>query len=221
MSVFNEKLPALFVPICLYTTSFYSKKRNIHLLLTDYVQKSVASLILICDDLHAYNLLIRLRTITEQDAFTRANNYRNNVHAMLSKALARHKHLSSLSISRWQELSSSDGYQQLYRALQDEMKVDQELTQIVDGFVFSHVRRFDWRLDPDALRWERRYLLEEITMSIYATEFLGYHRELWEAPPNESFPDPLGFLYSKRSTLIKSLIGRQLLHRKLEFIHNK
>jgi hypothetical protein len=126
--------------------------------------------------------------------------------------------VENVCIAKWRDIAGQDNYMGLLQRLSSVVEEDKDLAAVVDQFVVQHVRKFCWRSDEQAAKWEKRYLLEEITMSIYVTEMLGYPRELWESPPNPQFADPIGYLYESRPELVQMLVGKRTLSRKLEIL---
>lgn len=214
----HVRLPSIFIPICLYAKTAYKRKENMQYIFSKYIQQSKTSLILICDDLHAYNLIIMNRCSSIDEAFKKAKSQCENLQAMISNIHKRFNNKDNVRIAKWNDLTRENKYIRLFDGLRRFVKQDKKLREIVDEFVALHVQKFLWRIDQEALKWEERYLLEEIAMSIYVTEILGYPRELWETPPNPKFPDPIGYLYETRTDLIQMLVGNTTLNRKLEIL---
>jgi tRNA-dependent cyclodipeptide synthase len=215
----SERFPPIFIPICLYAKTFYRRKKNMKYIFSKYIQSSEAAMILICDDLHAYNLIIRGNCSSIDEAFKKARSQGENLHAMILNVHRQFTEVKNLSIVKWNDIASQNKYIELFQNLKSTLEQDEDLAAVVKEFVTSHVRKFYWRRDnKEATKWEERYLLEEITMSIYVTEILGYPRELWEIAPNPDFPDPIGYLYKNKSAIVQKLVGKKVLARRLEIL---
>jgi len=213
----QEKLPAIFIPICLYSNTFYRKKENIKYLFSKYIQTSESALVVICDSLHAYNLIIRGSCSTIDEAFERAKRQGENLLSMIRNVQKKFTEVDNLWIAMWNEITTQNKYLEILQNLKSIVEQDKELEAVVNKFITLYVRKFRWN-PSEATKWEERYLLEEVTMSIYVTEILGYSRELWEKAPEPDFPDPIGYLYQNRSELIQRLVGKKILNRRLEIL---
>jgi tRNA-dependent cyclodipeptide synthase len=214
-----KKNPAIFIPICLYTRTFYRKKENMKYIFSKYVQPSEATLILICDDLHAYNLIIRGNCSSVDEAFKKARNQGENLRSMILNVRRQFADVKNIIIAKWIDIAGQNKYIELYQKLKSILGQGKDLADIVNEFVTSYMRKFYWRrVNEETAKWEKRYLLEEISMSIYVTEILGYPRELWENAPNPKFPDPIGYLYEKRPEIVQMLVEKKTLARQLEIL---
>jgi len=213
-----NKLPSIFIPICLYSKTFYRKKENMKYLFSKYIQTSEATLIVICDDLHAYNLIIRGNCSTIDEAFKKAKKQGENLLNMILNIQKQFTEVEDLRITMWTEIASQNKYTELLQNLKNILEQDKELEAVINEFVTLHIRKFRWSVHKDAAKWEERYLLQEIIMSIYVTEILGYSRELWENAPDPNSPDPIGYLYQNRPELVQRLVGKKTLIRKLEIL---
>ncbi len=184
----------------------------------EYIQSSLSSLILMCDDLQAYNLIIKGRSYSIDEAFIKAKRQGENMMKMILNVQKQFNNVESVHIAKWMDIASENKYLALLKSIKKLLRLDKGLRDFVDEFVTLHVQKFRWKVDKEALEWEERYLLQEITMSIYVTEILEYSRELWETPPNPNFPDPIGYLYESRPELVQMLVGNKTLKRKLEIL---
>lgn len=219
----HDRTPAIFIPICLYAKTFYRRKEGMKYIFSKYIGQSEASLILICDELHAYNLIIRGNCSSIDEAFKKAKGQGENLRGMILNVHKQFTDVENIRIAIWHDIAGENKYIELLKNLKKILEQDKDLRDVVDEFVTLHVRKFRWKIDKEAVKWEERYLLGEITMSIYVTEILGYPRELWETAPNLNFPDPIGYLYESRPELIQMLVGNKTLNRRLEIleIHDK
>ena len=214
----SNKLPGIFIPICFYAKSFYRRKKNMQYVFSKYVRGSEKSLILICDQLHAYNLITMGECSSVDEALKKATRMGKNMQGMSFNVEKKFNNLENIRIVRWKEIAVEKGYIKLFVNLKKTVQQDGDLRNIVDKFVTLHVKKFRWKVDKRAVKWEKLYLLSEITMSIYTTEILGYPRELWETAPDPEFPDPIGYLYKNRHEFVKILIGKKSLVRRLEIL---
>lgn len=209
----------IYIPVCIYASSFYQKKKNVKKLFSTYVKNATGTLIIVCDILHAYDLILQNPNATVKEAFNKAINKGNNIHCMLSNIRDKHCGHDNVLVKRWNEIAESEKYISLHTHLCQIVAEDRELNDVLKSFIKQHVIKFRWKIDKEAMHWEKKYILGEIAMSICVTEIMGYKRELWENPPKPDFSDPIGYLYKDRPEIVRALTNTNVLNRRLEIIN--
>ena len=217
MELVKKIKPSIFLPICLYSKN-YKLKENVKYVFKNYIIPSKSSLILICDDLHAYNLIIR-GIASQADAFIKAKMQGENLKKMILNVKKKFTELENFELLSWNDLSSQFSFKRILTGVEDHLYKDSELEKQVIQFIITNIQKFNGRVNLSNKKWERRYLLEEIAMSIYVTEIKGYWLEFWDSPPDPHCADPIGFLYKERPDIVKRLVGKNKLNRKLRLIN--
>jgi hypothetical protein len=183
-------------------------------LFTRYVSRARATFILIGDDLHAYNLIARQRYFEEESAFRIARKQGADLFRMVRRVSRGFKG-TDVVIESWQTTSARPEFQHLLDAFRATVVQNIDIASVVQEFVSYHVKRFRWRSDDSGYFWEHRYLIEEMAMSMFVSEKLGYSLEIWEALPRSGLADPIGYLYRERPDVVRSLVGKRHLDRTL------
>lgn len=204
-----------FIPVCLYTR-LYNKRRCVREILKRYATTAEATLIVVADDLQAYNKINRGHR--EEVAFHKARIQGDNLRRMFSKEIEDLGLQGTTSLLSWREITSRPDYKSLLGAVSHAFRNHDDLRQLGDRFVAYHLRQLRSHQDDVSNEWETRYLLEEIAMSIFIGECFGYPDELWELPPKWNEPDPLLYLYESCSDLVLQITEKTQLERQLEFL---
>ncbi|MDH5543698.1 MAG: hypothetical protein OEY64_12120 [Nitrospinota bacterium] len=185
---------------------------------TNYLLPAEAGVIMICDDLHAYNLILNGSCSTIEQAYKKAYMQAENLHNMLTNIHRKFPESEQISIVRWIDIAGQKECKKLLKNLHQFVNNDNNFRDIINKFILLNLNNFRWNGNKETLVWEERYILEEIMMSIYITEILGYPRELWENAPKPEIPDPIAYLYNNRPDVLRMLTKKNILERKLEIL---
>lgn len=208
----KKRSKGIFVPICLYSTSFYYQKRNIEYLYDNFLKFFPKSLIVIADDLKAYNLIIRNEENDSLSAIERARKKGDEIRNMVENSLKKFND-NRIQITKWIDLKETKSFKQIFENVKNEIEADPDLEIIVEQFIKYNLHKFSAEGESDSHIYERLYIFEEISMSIYATEILGFTTELWEKIPEKHSPDPLKYLFENKRSTLKRITGKPFLDR--------
>ena len=211
----------LFLPICLYARSVYRTRKGMQAVFSQYLPTASAALVLVCDDLHALNQLMvqRYRDSTSAQHAARAQGARTV--RQVYNVLDRMKHAETdVAVHAWRELAEDPRFSILLQKIRSLHREDVAFARLVASFVGRHNEILRRVLHPDAMGIELNYLLNEIAMSIFVTEVLGFNTEVWEAAPKRDMPDPLAFLYQNRSALLAELLQKHHLSRQMLLVED-
>jgi len=210
---------AIFIPICLYATSFYYQKRNIEILYSNYISKYSRCLIVIADDLRAYNLIIKNEEENITDALVKARQKGNEIKNLVIHSLNQ-KEGTEIVIKKWRDFMDKPEFIAIKDIVNNEINSNNVFNNVVHEFILFNLRKFEVQEVLESRYFEHQYILEEIAMSIYATEILGYSTELWEKAPIDS-PDPIKFLYENSTEIVKRITNKTVLTRTLITLETK
>lgn len=204
-----------FIPVCLYTR-IYNRRDCVRDILERFVASSDATLIVVADDLQAYNQINR--GYPEELAFRNARIQGDNLSKMFQKESEKLNLSGKINITTWREITARPDYKLLFEGLSQAFSQRDDLLELRDAFVKYHLRRLRSQRNKVNSLWETRYLLEEVTMSVFVPECLGYTKELWELAPKQSEPDPISYLYNTCNDLLLNLTNKTHLDRQIEFL---
>ena len=205
----------VFAPICLYTNSLFKTRDKATQFIDKYIVSTSNALVLVCDTLHAYSLMVR-HSYDCKKAKRKAQRQGESQHQMMSKLLRNVPNRKAIRLCRWDEIASDAGYTEVMERIESALTRDDEFRGIIAGFCAAHVRRLSYGRTGPIAEWERRYVLSEIAMSVYVTEILGYWHEVWENVPGPELVDPLTYLYDSRRSLVLSFAQVRETRRRLE-----
>jgi hypothetical protein len=201
----------IFIPMCLYATSFYYQKRNIEYLFDNYISNYKHCLIVIADDLRAYNQIIKNLEENIDDALNSSRKKGDEIKNLVVNSL-KDKEGSDILIKKWVDFKQNSEFIKIKEIVSNEIRINNSFKDVIHEFILFNLRKFDVQEDLESKYYEHQYILEEIAMSIFATEILGYSTELWEKAPTNS-PDPIKFLYENSPDIVKKITGKSQLNR--------
>lgn len=213
------QISGVFIPICLYSKSFYFQRRNIYTLLEEYITKYDRALIVLADDLWAYNHIIKGGGRNINDALQIARQRGNELASMVSRCISNRHIATHIEIRRWNEIILNPEFQAVQRVIDRLYSEHDGFRDIVSNFIEFNLSRFNVDEDQEKHYYEMRYIIEEIAMSIYCTEVLGYHTELWEKETDS--PDPIKFVYQYLPDKILQISTAHVPKRQLIFLSPK
>lgn len=208
----------VFMPICLYQKSVFARREEMVRTLGHYVADATGVLLLVCDTIHAYNLMLLGKAATFESAMGKALRRGEGVFRMARRVLRQVDHRERVVIMRWDELANEERYAAVRRQVERYAESELDFGAEIELFVQASLRKVYKSVPHVDEVWERRYVLDEVAMTVFVTELLGYWREVWEVVPGEQAPDPIGFLYNRRPDLVSALTGKQNLERRLEVL---
>lgn len=211
----------LFVPICLYSKSFYYIKDNIEYLFKEIITQYDKSVLIIADDLRAYNLIIKKEESSIDIAYNKARNRGSEIRNMILKVLEKVDENDNIKIHFWKEISGLEKYIQLKNKIETLIQSDSNISCEIDRFIEYNLSKIAKENNSLITAYEYRYILEEITMSIYMTEVENYTTELWEKRLNLDEPDPIQFIYENYSRDLMDILDSNKLKRKLITLEEK
>jgi len=207
-----------FIPVCFYETSLFSRKDTTRRILEKYVNPSRPAFVLVCDTIYAYNLMIWDRCPSYNEALAKAHRRGFSASRMLCNLRKILNYDDCLSIKRWDDVTNTDTYLNVHERVLDLYQKGGKFTAEVDRFVDASLVRFMKRRTEARSRWEVKYVLGEVAMSIVVTELYGYPLELWEFVPNSCAPDPIGLVYVECREELLQWTGKSQLDRRLQEI---
>lgn len=201
-----------FLPVCLYATTKYRQKSFFENLLMNLTANYKNGLILVCDEARVFDLLITGKCINENEARAKATADGKNILRMIENLLSGHNY-RQLSLSNWNAVSSSPRYAELEESIVKALANDAEFSEVFESYARALLRKLRRPKAVDIFNYEMRYLLNEVVMSIYVSEILGFPDEIWEVKAIEKPIDPITFLYEDKKILVSEWIGKSVLRR--------
>ena len=208
----------IYLPVCLYPHTAYRRSDVMRSIYKTYFAQAAASLVVVADDLLAYDSIVTGRFWTVEGALIKARRQGNELLRMVNRVRKTVPGVRRNSLHVWRDLTENEDFRALARAVDRFPNDDPGFNDVLAAFIDCRVQRFGWKQDPEVYAWERRYAVEEIAMSIYTTEMLGYSTEIWEKATNAGEPDPLGFLYAERNPDVRAWTGQDTTARRLRVL---
>lgn len=211
----------LFIPVCLYSQSAYRRKDNIDQLLTLIAQRDEGAFILIADFVHVFFLLLTSKSDTFEEAMDKAKQDGANVHRMIENRLSRLGGEIDVLLSYWSDVSACKDYLSLKERVVNAAIVDEKFANVVKVYGEKSLEKLRIRKTEKHSGYERNYLLNEVAMSLYVSEVMGYPIEIWENKPLSYVSDPITYLYTENRNLLKTLAGKDDLQRVQKYVDLK
>lgn len=197
-----------FIPVCLYPHTKYRTSAGVGAVFHKYALRDHDHLIVIADRLLVLDRLMTGRYWTVSSAIKKAKEEAQQILSLIRRMSSRAGARGRGTIICWDEIAETAEYSEFARRLQKAALADELLAETIQVFVERRVGRFGLGASLEReQRYEREYLLSEVSMSVFCTELLGFSHEIWERPPRADVPDPLKLLYSERPELITHLTG--------------
>lgn len=182
------------------------------------IERDGKAFVLVCDDLHAINQLMVLR-YKEWTSAEQAARYQGALRKRQAENTLEALDLGAQATVRvWREVACEERFAKMFSQVEELASSDPRFSEILQRFVGSHNDILRRVLHPQAAELERSYILNEIAMSTYVTEILGYPTEIWETAPKQNLPDPLGFLYRERTDWLMNILEVSKLSRQLRIV---
>jgi len=210
----------IFIPICLYASSFYYKKRNLEELERKILIKYDKALVIIADDLRAYNLIIQNKEVDINEALKKSTHRGNEIENMINKFFKNRTSKSFITLNKWNFYIHNPIFIKIKSLIEREIENNLILKNIVLDFISYNLKKFGVDQNIKNNFYEFKYITEEITMSIYVTEILNYNTELWEKQDIKT-PDPISEIYLNCSDFLKKIINKNKLHRNLIYLNSE
>ena len=201
----------IFIPISIGTPLF-SPRRIRSLLQTVCRLKPKDILCLICDDLYAMSLLA-LEELDYETAKRKAYSQGYRLYSLVNRIAKKETNIN-FKVFRWSVIAERNNFQELLSIMKKSLKNYNEFKAFVCRQVNIWKKRTKQKhsVDPE---WEWAYLLNEVTMSLYITEIMGYHIEIY---PNHDIPF-IEWLYANSEELLKKILKKNYLQR--QFFNSK
>lgn len=180
---------------------------------SNYISQFDRTLIVIADDLRAYNLIIKNEETSIDEALVKARQKGDEILNLVSKTIGIADN-PNIVIKKWKDIMEIEDFLKIKNVVNTTINSHEEVKAVVHDFILFNLRKFDVEADLESRYYENQYIVEEIAMSIYATEILDYSTELWEKSPVDS-PDPIKFLYDNSTDIVKHITNKSVLHRRL------
>src|SRR5262245_8062457 len=197
-----------FVPICLYPHTKYRTVTGVSSLFAKYNLMQHDHLIVIADRLLALDNLVTGRYWSLNTVFDKARREAEQIFNLVKRVSAKCGARSHGRIVFWDEIAETSHFNEFSDRLRSAFLSEDLLAGALKEFVKRRVNRFGLGSSPEKERnYEREYLLSEVCMSVFCTEYLGYQVEVWERRPPPEIPDPLKLLYRDCRGVVQSVIG--------------
>jgi len=207
------------VPICLYPKSVYKSETSLDILATKYINNSSKTLILICDYLSAYNSIIMGSAMSFEHALFKTRHESSYMLQLFGNMSQRHN--ITLDIRMWGQFYQDPRFRMHLKRMKKLIKSSVEFENSLHSFISEHLKSMRCNVYKSTYKWEERYVTEEIAMSTYITEILGYSLELWEDyyKSENILVDPIAYLYSTFKDSLLEVLSKQTLERKLIYFN--
>ena len=216
----DSRAPRYFVPVCLYPHTRYRTRQGLSDLIGRFALDRCAHKIVVADHLLGLDYLVTGRYWNPELVFSRAHRQGAQVFRLIRKTARALSCRETMSLSYWDEVAGTADFQAFAQRIIAACGACAPFKSVVDGFVRARLARF---APGDAgareVAAETDYILGEISMSVYCTEVLGYHTEVWEKPLAPDAPDPLGVLYGRHPEIVRQVCGKRTLERRLAFLY--
>ncbi len=207
-----------YIPVCLYPHTKYRTKAGIEALSEKFCLPEREFMVVVADYLLALDRIVTGRWDKRQNIYRVARRDAQQVFKLVRKTLNLRELAEQGKVLYWDDVADDSDYQEFSKAVTDAVTAHAGMSIEIDKFVAARTERFGLGANrEEENQAELRYLISEVTMSMYATEILGYTTEIWEKPPARDVPDPLRVLYEQYPEVVESIIGRSHL-RKLRFL---
>lgn len=171
------------------------------------------SFVVICDGLFAYNLFSKFPERGWDDAVVRAKQRGENLHKMVAGVLRREGCIRKAILVDWADVADRVDFRRFRDKITDLVRENPLARRICDNFVSKHARAAGSVRQDFFEENEWNYLLNEISISIFVTEKLGYFMEVWEPISDTNAFDPIATLYSEIEGEILEILGVSKLRR--------
>ncbi len=217
----TEVLPdRYFVPVCLYPHTRYRTREGLTDLIEQFALDRCEHMIVVADFLLALDNLVTGRFWNPEMVFDKAHRQGTEIFRLIRRTARRQNSEDRMSLNYWDDVSVTEDFKAFSSRLTSACLACESFGATVDRFVRSRIDRYaQGEAGERQYNAETRYILGEISMSVYCTEILGYRSEIWEKPLAPDAPDPLGILYSRHPEIVLSVSGKERLDRRLEFLY--
>ena len=217
----TEVLPdRYFVPVCLYPHTRYRTREGLTDLIEQFALDRCDHIIVVADFLLALDNLVTGRFWNPEMVFDKAHRQGAEIFRLIRRTARRQNSQERMSLNYWDDVSMTQDFKAFSARLTSACLACDSFGAVVDRFVKSRIDRFvRGEAGERQYNAETSYILGEISMSVYCTEILSYHTEVWEKPLEPDAPDPLGILYNRHPEILLSVCGKDRLDRRLRFLY--
>lgn len=195
----------IFIPISL-GNHFYSSE-ILRTVMVDFVSKSRASIIFLCNRLRFLSYRIRGETDVNQINANIQLQLDQSTRALRNAGFATH---SNAIVADWSFLQSDPRYPALLSSLEDFVQKDSTVRRTLGEHAIQLLSRFRERPpSEESMPLQIQYILEETSLSLYMTEIRGFNVEVYRR--GMGFVD---YLYSQRSDDMRKLTKTSKLNRR-------
>lgn len=208
-----------YVPVCLYPHTKYRTRAGLNDLFEKFSLSEKPCLIVVADRLLALDRLVTGRYWQPTTVVEKARRDAEQVFKLIRHTAAAFNAQENCRICYWEDIASDQTYKEFSEKLQAAITSNAEMRGQIEAFVSTRIERFGDKANPErAADAEREYLFSEVTMSVFATEILGYTAEVWERPQAPEIADPLKVLYDQHISLVAEATGKPAV-RQLGFLY--
>lgn len=213
-------MPRYFVPVCLYSHTRYRTREGLTELIERFALDRCEHLIVVADFLLALDKLVTGQFWNPEMVYDKSHRQGAEVFRLIRKTARRHHSQETMSLNFWGDVAETEGFKEFSTRITAACLACDSFKSIVDRFVQERIDRFaSGEAGAQQFDAETNYIWGEISMSVYCTEILGYHTEVWEKPLEPDAPDPLGILYGYHPEIVRAVCDKQALDRRLQFLY--